>query len=251
MNALSNQIKLDNLENMKVISKRIVKIYGRLIQLVAPYILIGGITSGALNFAGLGRPFHLDDIKHINCISKEIDEDGNIHTKEQYKSFDNDLDILDYHGKWELNSEGIYQRNVQRYSLEDVTEENINKLLNREVSISEVLGIPKLNIIETSNNVLPEDLTKTDFLTVTLYDEELDDYIFIKEPIYVDIINSAVYVISIGFICNEFRKLRKKKSKFDFKESVKKINENYPLIDTFVLTKKLQIKKANYNRLTR
>lgn len=248
---LQKEIRNARLENVKTSAKKNTKKSLKVMQLVAPYILTTGLVIGSSSLTSI--PFHQDDVKKYLHTKKEMDNQGNIKTEKSYDKEETThyTDILDYCSKWAKNEDGIYERNVQRYSLKNVSEVKINELLNGEISVSDILVEPISTFVETSINLSEEELEQEEILEATVYDVNKKNFIVVKESVTYNIIDSTFAVFAVILSLGLTYKIRKKASSFDFKKSINEIEEEYKPINTNYLISQYEENRYEYNRLVR
>lgn len=246
---LERKIRYSRLKNLKIGTIKNLKISARVLQWLAPYALTASIVANGCKLLTGGLPFYRDDTHQYLHIMKEFDNLGNIKTEQQYDEFSNNTNILNYYSRWMKNEDGTYTRNIQTYRLENITEEDITKLFNNEIAISDILEEPLSDVMETKNSLSEEEIKEKDFLQAIIYDINKEEYIVVKESIGANVFISILYIIVVC-VCGGILS-RLKIPHFDLGICVKEIKEKHPSIDTKELAKKLEIKKSNYNRLTR
>lgn len=259
--SLESEIKHSILVNAKIGTIRNLKIGARALQKVAPYVLTAGIVFGGCTLLLGDIPFYGGDEWNIySNIMTEFDNTGNIRKGQQYGNFKDDSDnILDnsdsmlwYYSKWQKEGEDSYFRTVQTYSIKKKTHKDIIKLFYQEnLKLEDVLGKPSSNIKETRDNLTDEELQKEPLIKAVIYNQDENDYIIHKETVMENVSTSILY----GFI-TALAKLvplhfRKKISSFNFSDCVDKIKTKYQPLDIESPTKKLELKKDNYNRIMR
>lgn len=203
--------------------------------------------------AGCGFPFYNGDTFKANLnIMKEFDNLGNIRYEQQYSDYENSNNIFYYYYQWQQDVDGFYSRNVETYKLDDLTEEAILSLFNQEdLNLYNVLGEPISVKKEIKNNVTEEELQQQHYLRAVIYSENKDDYIIHKETNEYNLTITIIYLMLTILVETIPAYIRKEITKFDFGACVRKIEREHPTIDTEDLTKKLEIKKSNYKKLTR
>lgn len=248
---LENEIKFSRISNLKIKSVRNLKISLRAMQLIAPYVLTAGLIAGGFKLLG-GCPFYRD-IKQQNLNTmKEFDNLGNIRYEEQYSDFSSASDMLYFYGKWERSDNGFYTRTVEKYKLEKLTEDEIKDLFEKEkVSLQDILGTPISSFQESNNNLDEEEIERENYFQAIIYLENEEDYILVRESVSDNILITILYICITGL--GELLPLyiRSEISNFDFGDCVSRIKEQYKPVDIPTLAKKLQIKRENYDRITR
>lgn len=250
---LERKLKHTKLYNMKIKSIRNFKISLRFSQLIAPYVVCVTLIASLSKIIGLGLPFYRDSIEQSLNTMKEIDNDGNIRTESKYDDFEEETNYLYYYKSWnKTEKEGTYQRVIETYELNDISEDEVLKLLNSDISsVKDVLGEPQNSVIETSNNVANEDLIDKDYFKAIIYDENEENYVVVKEKVEDNIGASFLNVLLMVLGSFGIYVVRDGLSNFDFSDSVDDLVSKYQDLDTNLLRKELKIKTKNYKRLTR
>lgn len=248
---LEMEIKHSKISNSNIKALKALKISLRFGQLIAPYAVTAGIVIGGFSILG-ATPFYIDDHKKKLEMKKEFDSSGNIRYEQQYDAYENSKSTISYYGKWMSQTDGFYSRDVEIYSIGDITEEKIMKLVNQNniSSLQEVLGKPISKKIETKNNLTEKELTEGSYLQAIMYNEFEDDFIMVKESSG-DNIGLTVVCLFITLLAEIIPLAWRSFSHFDFGDCVKEIKRKHPAIDIEKLVKKLEIKRSNYDRLTR
>lgn len=248
---LEIEIKSSRYTNMKVLSLRFLKVILRTVQLFIPYVLTTSLTFGACSFFGI-TPFYRDELNQKLATKKELDNRGNIRYEEQYEAFQNSENIISYYGKWSSSGDGFYSRDVEVYSIGEFTEEYILDLIEKDItSIEEVLGSPISKKIERKNNVTEEELREDAFIQAIIFTESDTDFIVVKESVHDNNVLTILWVIVNILVDFLVFGIRAEVTGFDYVYCLKKIKEKHPLVDIGNLKKKLEIKRNNYDRLTR
>ncbi len=250
---LEKNLKYLNLVNLKIGAVKNLKISLKFMQLVVPYVLTAGIVTGGFKLVGFGFPFYGEDsFKENSNTMKEFDSLGNVRYEQQYDHFENSNNILCYCSQWQRGDDGFYSRNVETYKLDELTEEEIQNLFYKEnLNLSDVLGEPISIKKETKNNVTEEELQQKDYLQAIIYIEDENDYIFRKETVAENIASTFIYVLMTLSAEIIVVSIREKKSSFKFGACVNEIKRQHQDVSTEELVKRLEIKRNNYNRLTR
>ncbi len=248
---LEMQIKHSKFTNAKINALKNLKISLRFGQLIAPYIVAAGVTFGGFSIFG-EIPFYRDKHKQKLEMVKEFDSLGNIRYEQQYAHYEESEGTISYYSKWTSLPDGLYSRNIKVYSIEDITEETIMKLVNGNNidSLEEILGEPILRKTETKNNLTDEELSGDSYLQAIMYSESENEYVMVRESVD-DNVGFTLLCIILTFFAELITALVRSSTSFDFGDCVSEIKRNHPAIDVEELTKKLEIKRDNYNRLTR
>ncbi len=249
---LEHQIKYAKLTNFKNGTIKNLRISARFGQRIAPYVLVAGIMAGGCKLIGAGLPFIPDELHIISHIMNEFDNQGNIRYEQQYESFGDEDNTLSFYSKWILQEDGFYMRNIKTFDVEKMKKDDILKLFNNpeEIkSLEEVLGKPVDEKKEYKNKLdIPEE-ENIDFLQAITYDVDKEDYIIVKESMGDNIGITIIYLLLTALAESIPLFIRSEVSSFDFGDCVYDIKRRYKKVDVENLTKKLEIKRDNYNRL--
>lgn len=240
------------LKNIEIRALRNLKIALRTGQLIAPYAATWGIIFGI--FSALGNvPFVRDDVKQ-NLQTKKFDSLGNVRYEEQYAKFKDTKWTLFYTDKWQDVGEGLYAREVKKYEINSkMTEDAITKVVNDNdvSSLDELLGKPRSSYVEKKNNLTISELEEDACMRAIIYSTDINDYIVVKESVNNNIGGSFVYIFFDFISSLAIYGFRKTLSSFDYKDCIYNIKRSNPKVDVETLKKKLELKKSNYERLTR
>ena len=144
---------------------------------LASLILVGGLVTGCDTIL-LKKEYEYNRI--------EFTSDGEFKETRQFKSFDNSdakglNNSFTYYGEWEQRKDNKYQRNVKEYDIKDKSYEELNQSIHSNNDIEDFLGKPVKTYTQISNSLSPEDLSKGSYYEVTIYDENKDKYVYVKE----------------------------------------------------------------------
>ena len=248
---LENKIKYSKIGNAKIYALRGLKIVLRTGQLIAPFVVTAGIVTGVFSVFG-GTPFYRDKHKQKLEMMKEIDSLGNISYEQQYAKYSSAKRVIHYYSKWNFVEDNLYSRDIETYAIGDITEEQILKLINDDIeSLRIVLGDPISKKKETKNNLSEEELQSAPLLEAVIHSKFDDDFIMVKESIDDNIGITLLWVLIV--VLAEIVPIlwRIDCSEFDYSSCIRRIKQNHPTIDVEELTKKIEIKRSNYDRLMR
>ncbi len=248
--SLERQIKYSRLTNLKISSVKNLKITARALQLVAPYVLTAGVVIGGFCLID-ETPFYRDERKIYSSTMTEFDNLDNIRYEQKYGDFNQD-NVFNHYSQWELQEDGSYTRTIKTYNIKEKTYDELVNLLHKEnLSLEDVFGESTSTIKETKNNLSDDEINEEAFMQAVIYNKDKEDYIIGKETMSENISFSALCVVLTviaelipAYIRDEF-------SSFSFAECVENIKEKYQSVDSKDLTRKLEIRRDNYNRMLR
>lgn len=259
IDSLEFEIKHSSLVNAKIKAIKNLKITARALQLVTPYTITAGIVAGGFTLLG-DIPFYPDDEwKIYSNVMTEFDNAGNIRTEQQYDSFEVNGNIVDdsdsmlyYYSKWEKSDAGFYSRTVQSYPIKRKDIEDIMELFEKEnLRLEDILGEPSSTIKETKNNLTEDEIQGESIIKAVIYKKDENDYIIHKETVGENISLSALYLLLTVFAELAPFWFRNDFSSFDFQECVDEIRRKHQPLDIDTVTKKLELKRDNYNKMMR
>lgn len=245
---------LESIDRTNKKNKKIKKLKTFLIifKLSLPYILSTGLVFTGFSHLGI-TPFKRDKVKVYSNDKKEYDSLGNVTSEKQYANYSNAMNTLILYDKWNINENGMYERNVKKYSLAKLENDKIEELLefNENLNLENFLGKPFLESVETKNKVDNEELGKI-FTKIILYSEDKNDFIVVDESIFDNLSSSAICLLVV-LVFYYFIQLYQfdGPNKDKLAKSLEQIRDGYKDLDVDTLVNKLQIKRDNYNRLTR
>ena len=225
------------------------KIAARTGQLIAPYVVSAGIVVGGFA-AGDILPY----TEHKQYLNTEttLDSNGKTSYVTQYDkfAFENDGDRISYYGKWKLEDNGFYSRNVEVYSMNKINEEQIMDILNNPNKFStlqDIFGEPISKQTEYEEKISENDMKKNAYIKVVKYSESDDNYIYIKKSLMEDSALAMIMLLLITLIECLIIVFRIYNS-FDYKQIISEIKEKYPSIDIGIMKKELAEKQKEYKK---
>lgn len=217
------------------------------LKLVFPYLVFPSFVITLFSILG-ATPFKIDEDKLLAETKKDFDKYNNIKYVKTYDRFESNTNVITYYGLWTKMDDNEYSREVKTYYSGHLTEKEAYGLLKREdLSVESVLGKPRNTYTEHRNNISEEELNQKEYYEATVYSEDLNDFIIIRESNTKNIITTIICFAIIAVQSIAFKNLRS----FDYKEELSKVDQKYVDIDVNELTRRLEIREANYERLTR
>ena len=245
---LEGKLETVNKDNLKLSAIRNIRIFGRFIQMVAPYLVAAALVFTAQSFL-IDIPFYQENIKSYKNYMVNLDSKGVISYQDKYEDFDGTSEITIY-SKWEKEDDEFYSRTIRNYSLRDYSIDEVKQFINKDtVTVEDILGEPKKEIKEHKNILTEEELNNNGYMEAVKYYEDTDDFIIIQQEAGLNVVLTILYLL-ITFGCEiGVAKFRYDVSDFSFSSKVNAIKRKYPKIDRKLLEKKLNIKRQTYNRL--
>ena len=252
MEDIENEIKHQKILNLKIAITRALKINNLRIKQFAPYTIVFILMTGGCKKITGGYPFLLDaQHKKTSHTMTLMDSNGEVEELQQYKKFKNEENIVKIYNKWQKKG-NEYRRIVETYIVDSDSLEKIKKeITNETFNIKELLDTKIQRIEETKEKITAEDLNKPSLTEARIYTEDKEDYIMKKETVLEDIGVTLLYLYILNM--SEFGLLmyREINAQESYREKIKRIKIENEYIDKENNIKKLEIRKENYNRLTR
>ena len=213
------------------------KIYGNVVRVFAPYVL----TFGIVTFG-----FHCVMGKHLfshNYIKNDVKLDS-YNYEEQIKNFNKSVYLFHY-DKWTKEDDQKYYRKVECYSINNLAEYDILDICDK--NIDEILGSPIFTNFEISDSIDENE----DYYEVISYNKNNQSYRIIKESSGKNILSIILYIVILEFAEVVPFFYYKTFSKFSFNKDEDDLNNRYNNLSKNNLYKILEIKKNNFDRLTK
>ncbi len=252
IDTLEKEIKYQKIKNLKISIIRNSKITANTIRAITPYTISLMLVTGGFKAITGGYPFICDNEKKIPAsITREIDSLGNINETKKYTTQTQESQEIYLYKNWKYNDiREEYIRNIELYELNNLDEKELENLITLdETELTELFGNPEYYSTEAINTLNKEE--KRPYIKIITTKEDNNDYITKKETLTENIIGTVVYLYSL--IIAEFTTLlyATVNQKNNYREKNDIVKMNYPYINKEINIKKLEIKKENYNRLTR
>lgn len=255
---LKNKSLVLKKEKIKVNLKRRLLKTLVIIKLWCPALI--GCTLGVTGSYFLGiTPFYKDDRKEALRTKKEIDSFNNLHYECQYEDYEksNKISVI---GTWKELDNGLYERIVETYNIGTLDEDKIIEIIEGENQIESIGELFKEDPIikrEGKSKLNEDDMYDTPYLQATIYSEDKNDIIIVKES-WVDNFAESVFVTALILIIGAglvfLRDAIKKEEVFEaMQREFDDLNEKYTFDEETAehLKNILEIKKDNYNTLVR
>ena len=151
-NRLQNKIEHRKLYNIRNAVVRSLIKSGIAVDYALPFIIVAMIIANAQTSKG-NAPFRVDEIVEKAGI-ETIDTSSGIHLEHLSYDFDYDDELIEYSTGWIVNEQGLYERTVTSYRLnDDIDLENKEKILEMtKDDIDNALGYIVL-VLSYGNNV--------------------------------------------------------------------------------------------------
>ena len=210
-----------------------------------PFVVSSSIAISSFSFLGL-NPFVIEDEKKTLETKTVTDSLGNTRVWKQYEEF-SEKSVVNYYSKWNI-VDGVFYREVNVYDMSKINVDSLYDMIetNDLSDIKNVFGEPIVTRYEARNYLEEDEYNSPMYIEMVVYDEDKDDYIFIKESFIGNLadicISLVVVLILLGFTFSDNRTMK-------LASSISDVDKEFSLKSTDDLVKSLSIKLNNYNRL--
>ena len=251
-NRLQNKIEHRKLYNIRnVVVGSLIK-SGIAVDYALPFIIVAMILANAQTSKG-NAPFRVDEIVEKAGI-ETIDTSSGIHLEHLSYDFDYDDKLIEYSTGWIVNEQGLYERTVTSYRLnDDIDLENKEKILEMtKDDIDNALVITDIKTVK-KNALNPEDqIYNSDAIIVIDHSKSEEETITRLETKSENFWFSLLYIVLVLCYGNNIRFLEKifvktyiRDKLREYEPSFRKINKEE--LDT--MKEILKIKQENLSML--
>ena len=251
-NRLQNKIEHRKLYNIRNAVVRSLIKSGIAVDYALPFIIVAMIIANAQTSKG-NAPFRVDEIVEKDGIETIYTSSG-IHLEHLSYDFDYDDELIEYSTGWIVNEQGLYERTVTSYRLnDDIDLENKEKILEMtKDDIDNALVITDIKTVK-KNALNPEDqIYNSDAIIVIDHSESEEETITRLETKSENFWHSLWYIVLVLSYGNNVRLLEKifvktymRDKLREYEPSFRKINKEE--LDT--MKKILKMKQENLSML--
>lgn len=251
-NRLQKKIEHRKLYNIRNAVVRSLIKSGIAVDYALPFIIVAMIIANAQTSKG-NAPFRVDEIVEKAGI-ETIDTSSGIHLEHLSYDFDYDDELIEYSTGWIVNEQGLYERTVTSYRLnDDIDLENKEKILEMtKDDIDNALVITDIKTVK-KNALNPEDqIYNSDAIIVIDHSESEEETITRLETKSENFWHSLWYIVLVLSYGNNVRLLEKifvktymRDKLREYEPSFRKINKEE--LDT--MKKILKMKQENLSML--
>lgn len=251
-NRLQNKIEHRKLYNIRNAVVRSLIKSGIAVDYALPFIIVAMIIANAQT-SKENAPFRVDEIVEKAGI-ETIDTSSGIHLEHLSYDFDYDDELIEYSTGWIVNEQGLYERTVTSYRLnDDIDLENKEKILEMtKDDIDNALVITDIKTVK-KNALNPEDqIYNSDAIIVIDHSESEEETITRLETKSENFWHSLWYIVLVLSYGNNVRLLEKifvktymRDKLREYEPSFRKINKEE--LDT--MKKILKMKQENLSML--
>lgn len=138
---------------------------------------------------------------------------------------------LTYTSKWEKNEEGVYERNIKTYEMKDLKEETVIEMINTkpidEITFEDIFKEAKFEETQIGLELTDEEINKPGSIQATVYSEDTNDVIFVKESIGKNILVTFFWIIVELMSCGLVHSIRNDWTGYSFLNNMEEITDEY------------------------
>lgn len=248
INDIENSIRKVKGENIRRFWVKNIKIFGRLLQGVFPYIV-----AVALPFTGqtlLGDiPFYRQEEFKFAHYEETVDASGIIDNKVIYNLDEKEtLDTATFISKWEQKSDGKWYRSIKEY--ESTYNYSVDDLMtmanNNNLNFEKVFGKQKKISFEVREEEPKEE--NIDYIKFVRHSINHEDVMYLPQ----DSLSNLGYTAATVFFAISFvfciLSWRVNQSNYDFNEHCKNIRNKYPNINIAAVKELFKEQKIRFER---
>ena len=249
---IESNIKITNLKNKGKTCIRNIKIFGRALQGIFPYLVCAGLVFTGQTLIG-DVPFYPQDQFKVAQHEQVIDNSGIVNDNVTYVLPSSELkNSAHYSTKWEKKDDGRYYRMIKEYNIGNYTTEELKELIkNPDLDFEETFG-KSSSIkyeVKNENQITKEDLEEgTGFKIVYRYTDE-EDVVLKAQDVWPNIGFSLLYLLITVLPCLIVVLWRTDESDFDFKDYVDDYCEDYKTVDLKELERLFKEKKIKFEKV--
>ena len=218
------------------------------IKLIYPYLLSLFVLN-FLSFKLLGIPFKLDDKKKFLYKQTMFDNYGNLLKETQYYPYDQMDNTLYYYSSWEEDIESKqYKRTIKKYSVKLHSERELYNIFREDnINLEELFGDPLIISTQTKNKLSEEEKQENhEILEAHIFNLDRHNYLLVKESVFNDLKTTLIEIVE-NIIA--FYGIKRMRCFYSFKAEIKKIDDEYNRNNLNTLSRKLELRKSNYEIL--
>ena len=215
--------------NSKTRSIRNMKICGRILNHVWPFVLAGSLTVGIMSLAGGGLPFQQSEVKK-RPIKKETFDSYGEETSENI--FDEKLQnsYIYFSDKACLMPNGNGIKHYAKYTLNGLNCESLEQLKNGEISFTDLLGKKIEEGNEVIENITQKELEDNNYYKAVIFSPS-GESILVRETSAENFCLTLIQIIATVFLGMSIDVFRGKFGDKWNENTIKNIMAIYPLID--------------------
>ena len=249
IDSIEGNIKITKRNNFAKSCIRNIKIFGKMIQAVGPYVVAAGLLFGSFVIFG-DIPFYPQEVFKTNCVQEIIDNHGNVERVDNYQSYPDESKKAFYTTKWVKKIDGRYYRTSIEYNFKDYTLEELKKMaVDPNLNYEEAFGKKVNKKTEVRNEVSEEELAEENTLRIIFPHTEEEDVILSAQDPAPNILFSLLYLALVGGIYACIIYFRRNESSFDYEDDVDDIKSEYEKVDIAALKDMFDKKKIRFERI--
>ena len=251
VNDIDRRIRIIDKENAKRFCIKNIKLFGKLLHRVYPYVVVAGLVFGGQSLIG-DVPFIQQDQIKFAQTQVVLDSDANLEKTKDYiiAAQKNEDYAVTYYTKWELKQDGYYYRTIKKYKLKYYKNRMYNNLLdeNNKNKMSDIYDEPYSIDYEKKDpsELTQDEIEKEEYIRYVFHLQDEEDIIIEAQDMSYNLILSGVYLFGAATFITIMYFMRKHYSRFDYYKAIDIVKHSYPEIDIEKLKKLFKAKKIKY-----
>ena len=249
---IEGNIKITKRQNVGKSCIRNVKIFGRALQGIFPYVVVAGLVFGG--FCMFGEvPFYPQPQFKVAQHEQVLDNSGVVNDNVTYVlPSSSTTNSAHFSTKWEKKEDGKYYRMIKEYNIGSYTTEQLKELIkNPDLDFEETFG-KSTSIkyeVKDEKQITKEDLEEgTGFKIVYRYTDE-EDVVLKAQDVWPNIGFSLLYIV-LTFLPSLLVVIwRSDESDFDFKDYVDDYCDEYKGVNLKELERLFKEKKIKFEKV--
>ncbi len=249
-NRLQNKIKYRKLYNIRNAVVRPLIKSGIAVDYALPFIIVAIIVANAHSSEG-NVPFRADEIVKKASI-ETIDTSSGIHLEHLSFDFDYDDELIEYSTGWIINEQGLYERTVTSYRLDDKIDlENKEKILEMtKDDIDNALVITNIKTVKKSTLDPEDEIYNSDAIIVIDHSDSEEETITRLETKSENFWYSLYYIVLVLCCGNSVRCIEKVFVKTYIRDKLRKYEPFFRKINKKELEQMKKILKMKQENLS-
>lgn len=202
---IQNKIKHRNLYNVKNLMMRILIKCGIAFDFVLPMIVSASLVFGFLTARG-NKPFKIDEIVDKARI-ETIDTSSGKHIETISYDFEEDDEVLEYSTGWIINDDGLYERTVTSYRLNNSIDlDDVDSIFSMtKEEIESELFVTNIQLIQKASLEPEDEIYNEDALIIINNYDSQDEYFTRTETVNENKLNSLLFILLSVFWSYSFK----------------------------------------------
>ena len=228
INNINYKIKNTKIHNILNTGIRNIKLFGNILHLIYPYVIVAGICMGISALCGDIAYIPQEQLKY-GYHEVVMDNRGAVEDKLEYKQgMPTENGHIYFTSNWQLKADGRYYRKTEDYNISKITIEELEELMKKtNFSLEEAFGAPENETVEVKDKVASEDLENNDYIKITYKYGDRENFLYLKQDMGENIKESIWVTVIFGLISAMVWLIRVNESSYNYARKRKDIINYY------------------------